>query len=176
MKRELATIGNILSFIENRLPNKKVDTIELEVYDEFGKIKRIFMDQVSIKTISEYPSGERIVLSIDMRSNKYLQECINIDTFTDDESDEIEIEDDEEKQPVGSGRVLYGNEYVDMEESEEICNSNEINKEEYKININDAVKSVKKAAEVISSMYPSEKDFCTDEWPGNKYIITPDQC
>ena len=32
MKRELATIGNILSFIENRLPNKKVDTIELEVY------------------------------------------------------------------------------------------------------------------------------------------------
>ena len=167
MKRELATIGNILSFIENRLPNKKVDTIELEVYDEFGKIKRIFMDQVSIKTISEYPSGERIVLSIDMRSNKYLQECINIDTFTDDESDEIEIEDDE-----------VVNDFVDMEESEEICNSNEINKEEYKLNVNDAVKSIKynPAAETLSLEYPSEKDFCVDEWPGNKYIITPDQC
>jgi hypothetical protein len=45
-----------------------------------------------------------------MRSNKYLQECINIDTFTDDESDEIEIEDDEKV-----------NDFVDMEDSEEIC-------------------------------------------------------
>lgn len=165
MKRELATIGNILPFIENRLPNKKVDTIELEVYDEFGKIKRIFMDQVSIKTISEYPSGERIVLSIDMRSNKYLQECINISTSTDDESDEIEMDEE------------VVNDFVDMEDSEEICNSNKTDKEDIEmVDTNVAVQTVKKAAKALSLEYPSEKDFCIDEWPGNKYIITPDQC
>ena len=168
MKRELATIGNILSFIENRLPNKKVDTIELEVYDEFGKIKRIFMDQVSIKTISEYPSGERTILSIDMRNFKYLQECLNKENFEDDDIDEEEMDEE------------VVNDFVDMEDSEEICNSNETNKEEYKLNVNDAVKSIKysPAAETLSLEYhPSEKeDLCTDDWPGNKYIITPDQC
>ena len=44
------------------------------------------------------------------------------------------------------------------EDSKEICNRNEINKEEYKINKNDDEKSIKKAAETLSSAYPSEKD------------------
>ena len=159
MKREIANMGSIIPFIEKYTPESKFDAIELEICNENGKTERVFMDQVSIKTINEYPDGEKIILSIDMSSLKHLRECLTKVNFEDDDIDEEEIDD-----------------FVDEEDSNEICNSSKTDKEEYKLNINDAIKSIKKAAEVLSSAYPSEKDLCTDNWPGNKYIITPDQC
>lgn len=135
MKREIATMGIIVPFIEKHTPDNKFDAIELEIYDENGKMNRVFMDQISIKTINEYPDGEKIILSIDMRSLKHLQDCFN-----------ARFKANDEKDPVGSGRVLYGNEYVDMDDMDEMENIYKNNKPE------------------------------KDDWPDNKYIITPDQC
>ena len=101
-KREIATMGIIVPFIEKHTPDSKFDVIELEICNENGKMERVFMDQISIKTINEYPDGEKIILSVDMRSLKHLQDCLNKENI----------------------------EYDDID----------------------------------------------DKWPGNKYIITPDQC
>lgn len=172
MKREIATMGLIIPFIAKCTPEctpeSKFDAIELEIYDESGKTVRVFMDQISIKTINEYPDGEKIILSIDMRSLKHLQDCFNSRYKANDEKQTIEFDHLVNESDDG---------YVDMEEMEDIYKNNKTDKKDIKtVDANVAIQTIKKSAEALSSMYPSEKDFCTDEWPGNKYIITPDQC
>ncbi len=134
MKREIATMGIIVPFIEKHTPDNKFDVIELEICNENGKMERVFMDQISIKTINEYPDGEKIILSIDMRSLKHLQDCFNARFKVNDENQNIEFDRLVDESDDG---------YVDMDEIEDICKDNKPEK---------------------------------DDWPGNKYIITPDQC
>lgn len=134
MKREIATMGIIVPFIEKHTPDSKFDAIELEIYDENGKTARVFMDQISIKTINEYPDGEKIILSIDMRSLKHLQDCFNARFKANDEKQTIEFDHLVDESDDG---------YVDMDEMEDIYDNNKSKQ---------------------------------DNWPGNKYIITPDQC
>ena len=134
MKREIATMGNIIPFIEKHVSDNKFDAIELEIYDENGKMNRVFMDQVSIKTINEYPDGEKIILSIDMRSLKHLQDCFNSRFKANDEKQTIEFDHLVDESD---------DDYVDMDEIEDIYDNNKSNQ---------------------------------DNWPGNKYIITPDKC
>ena len=135
MKREIANMGSIIPFIEKYTPESKFDAIELEIYNENGKTERVFMDQISIKTINEYPDGEKIILSIDIRSLKHLQDCFKSKFKTNDE-----------KQTVEFDRIVDDNEYVDMDDDEE----------------------------EMEDIYNNKTK--QDNWPGNKYIITPDKC
>ena len=168
MERKRLTVNDVLVLIAK---NDIIDSSSVKISIKHGcHVDPVNLDQISINIKKEINLANPVEFNtsyeiiIDMENENWLRhEFLGYE--------DARKADDELEEEVF-------NDFVDMEESEEICNSNEINKEEYKLNVNDAVKSIKynPATETLSLECPSEKDFCIDEWPGNKYIITPDQC
>lgn len=93
MKRESAVMGLIIPFIEKCTPESKFDTLELELVIQ-GRPIPVYMDQISIKHINEYPDDEKIVLSIDADGEKYFKNSIN-ESFALDIDEAVDVDERE---------------------------------------------------------------------------------
>ena len=163
MKRKVLTLNDILKILNSIKEKIDSNNVTFSIETEMNNMCSVNLDQLEIHKIIKPDLNKpgSVIESYDIKlttnNANWITEC-------------IKNQDKSELMNVDERELMDIDEDIDVYEE---CEDDE-NKLNKTVDLDYALDQIHKMAKTIA--VKPEQDMCTDEWPGDKHIITPDKC